>query len=954
MGLLWCITNKLCLTVRIKVCIGETWAIDCKKGSLMAIIPLLLLLLSSTLSAYVQPVEGQNLWRLFSGIASTVDTIESEMDIVLSQSDLVVSEVDNLVNDFASVADYLTSQIDAIDTNLVSTGDALSNQLSTVEQILLSVQDLLVSDVEYLQSQLSIIESVIEHVDMDITSAQETILDEISQVEMLMVSSLEQLETCLVGTPLTQADFVSGSFTISTPGVYTLCENITSSSTPVITIAANNVLLDFNGYTLTASAHNAVGVQIVGQSNVSVVNGSFVGNTDGSGEAVSVSAGAQNILIQDISSVNGGIVVNAGIAITVRRYHGMNNGSFVVFDNGSRSIIVEDSSVTGLTIGVGFSVFSSSDVLFNRCVSQSNIFGFAVNSTPGSSNVVLRDCYASNSSMYGFYCYVPYPATGPIMERCIADASGLGGFFVAPNSIGGEWIECSASNSGIGFNVYGLSPVLKRCVATNNTTGIMVQSLASSVDIFDTCPVNNTTNYVNDGTDTVFINLETVEDVLLSELESIALCACSAFENIISVLDSTAQQVASITDSFGSALEVIDECLIDTSISNSNLPLTISVSGVYTVCEPLNYTGTPATTPAITIAANNVVLDLNGYTLTTTNSQGVVCHGQTNVLIRNGTIQVGTVSPSAVTNQVAILVDTASQSVSLRDLTLYQPSDVGIMINGCSGVTIERCICEGYNGGTTGNATPAAIYITGSSSGALVKDCVVTSLDTAAPQRGIAVLGSSAATSVEIQSCSVHNTASGNEAFRIASSSTSLANVFLSNCLASESGGFLAVQTGASGPGPVFDHCVAEGGSTGFVVSNTSATMLFNCVASNNSGIGFSFDALTTQTVALLCSSQGGSVAGFSIAGAMTTLRWCTALNNAGNGFTVVSGATNTVIDGALAGQNTVGINDSGLLTDILDSRSQSAATTMYTFNSAYDLNVAPDVPGTATITRTS
>jgi hypothetical protein len=912
------------------------------------IIYVLGLMLSTSLSAYVYPVEGQNMWRLVSGIASTVDTIESEMDIVLSQTDLVVSEIDTLGSDFASVADYVVSEADVIDTFLFSIGDVLSSQVSTIEQIFFSMQDLLVSDIEYVESQLSIIESVIEQVDMDIVSAQETILDEISQVETLMVSSLEQFEACLVGTPLTQADFVSGSFTISTPGVYTLCENITSSSNAVINIATSNVQLNFNGYTLTATAFGAIGVQIIGQSNISILNGFFVGDTNGSCTAILVNGpDAQSILIQDISSLNGGIVVSNSIAVTIRRYHGVNSGSSVVLEDLSQSIIVEDSSVTGLTspaspgFGVGFLITQTSDVLLDHCVSQGSVFGFAI--TPGSSSVLLRDCSSSNASVHGFDCNVPAPTAGPVMERCVADLSGIAGFYVDSLTNSGEWIDCSASNGDEGFDLYGSNLLLKRCVATNNGIGIIVETDANNVQIFDTCSVNNTTNYINTGTNTVFINIETVEDVLLSEIESIAICACSAYEDIISVLDSTSQQILSVADSFGSAIEVIDECLIGTSISISDLPLTIGTPGVYTVCESLNYTGLAAT-PAITIAANNVVLDFNGYSLTSTNSQGVVCHGQTNVTIRNGTIQVHAGVES-------ILVDTTSQGVSLRNLTLYQPSDVGIVINGCFGVTIEQCTCEGYNGVASGYATPAAIYITGSSGGVTVKECVVTSLTGAIPQRGIAVLGSGAG-GVEIQSCSVYTTATNNEAFRISSStSTALSNVFLKNCLALQSAGFLATQTSGSGPGPVFEHCVAENGTTGFVVSNTSATMLANCISSNNSGIGFSFDNKTTQTLALLCSSQDGGAAGFTIAGAGTTVRWCTASNNTGTGFNVVGGSS-TIIDGCLASNNAIGISNGGTSTYILDTRSQSAATP--TSNPAYLLNGAVDATSTSTIIRTS
>ena len=77
-----------------------------------------------------------------------------------------------------------------------------------------------------------------------------------------------------------------------------------------------------------------------------------------------------------------------------------------------------------------------------------------------------------------------------------------------------------------------------------------------------------------------------------------------------------------------------------TEITQSDIPLTITSPGVYCLTENIS-----SGTTAITINANDVVLNLNGYLVdgssvgSNTSQQGIFCWNQQDVVITNGTIQ---------------------------------------------------------------------------------------------------------------------------------------------------------------------------------------------------------------------------------------------------------------------------------------------------------------------------
>ena len=797
----------------------------------------------------------------------------------------------------------------------------MTSALEIIDNDIVSMQDFLGSKLDENSSLLELLVSEAEKIDQDVASAEETIL-----------SALDALGDCLVGVPLHQSDFAAATLTISVPGVYQLCEDITSTFNPAINVTTSNVHIDLNGHTMTV---DTFGINVSGQSNIQIKNGTIVTNL---GTAIVINATAQNINIEDIQTFQGGISVTSSQGITIVRYRGMGSGSTISLLSNSADIIVQDSSVVGSaaagTPATGFVINNVSNVLCDNCQALTTGMGFLI--TTNAFGVLLRDCYATTANA-GFNC-TGLSSSGFTMERCNAENCHFG-FFVASTVAGGEFVECIGSNGVIGFELQGNTLLLKRCVATNNITGIDIAATASNIQILDTCSVNNTTNINDMGANTTVINLGTVEDILLSAIDSISSCVCSATENIQSVLDAISNQAMSIVDNIFSGSDSLNACLIGTAVTNASLPLVITLPGVYTVCEPLSHNGTPA----ITIAANNVVINFNGYTLTTDNN-GIVCSGQSNVQIKNGTIQSGL---------EAIIFQTLSQSITISDMTIYQAPDVGIKIDTSFGVVIEHCVVDGNNGTTTGNLNPGAIYLSSSGS-VLVRNCSVSGITAGIPLRGICIIEAGAG-GVALQNCSVSNTVS--EAFRISSASSNLDNVILKDCSAIEGGdGFLVTHTSGTAFGPILDHCIAENNTgtnigRGFVVDNTAGTTLINCAASRNAGRGFFFTSSTDQMVASLCTSQNNLI-GFQIDGNQITLRWCTASNNALIGFNIGPSSIKSVIDACLASGNGSGVIVTGTAATVVDTRSQDPANPP--LNPAYNLNGAPDAKASATVIRIS
>ncbi|MEX2438097.1 MAG: right-handed parallel beta-helix repeat-containing protein, partial [Candidatus Babeliales bacterium] len=155
----------------------------------------------------------------------------------------------------------------------------------------------------------------------------------------------------------------SGGFTITQPGKYCLTQNVTVSSSGVngITITANNVGLDLNGFTISGPGGLGTGnmISVSGASNVRISNGTV--------------RSAQR----------------SGIVLT--------NASGVILD----AIIAIDNSYAG------FELVSSSTCTIKNCsalnaTSASDVFGFTTTAgTNNTFNSCITNGISTTSSTFG-------------------------------------------------------------------------------------------------------------------------------------------------------------------------------------------------------------------------------------------------------------------------------------------------------------------------------------------------------------------------------------------------------------------------------------------------------------------------------------------------------------------------------------------------------------------------
>jgi len=451
--------------------------------------------------------------------------------------------------------------------------------------------------------------------------------------------------------------------------------------------------------------------------------------------------------------------------------------------------------------------------------------------------------------------------------------------------------------------------------------------------------------------DVIISNVSVIEPILVSAIESVTSTIEDIHEDLYSesdivqskimLVDTDVLSVGDVLNSQLDSIEATDACVYGTAITQADLPMIISSPGFYRLCGDVNITSASS---AITIASNDVVLDLNSYAITFGGTSGspaaIQLSSGTNTIIRNGTII------SANNNVSGGIVVNAGQfcNAHISDITIQANS--GVLTTGIRGLNstdfvVENCqINQGSNG----------IIISGCSNYVL-KGCVIS--DPSA--FGIEIInGTLVSGNGEIMHCTVFR---AQTAFQFLITPNVL--TYVKNCSAFSSQSGFATGTGR---GLVLEDCVALN-STGAGFSLASSdTSVERCIASNNGGTGFALSGFLTGLVVRDCIANSNTARGFTITGASDallegciavnnhidgfdiqasgtatiSLRECSATANTTQGF-VLGGSAGIILKDCLATQNGLsGIIDSGLAQIILDTRSFK--------------NGAADVTGSSTV----
>lgn len=341
------------------------------------------------------------------------------------------------------------------------------------------------------------------------------------------------------------------------------------------------------------------------------------------------------------------------------------------------------------------------------------------------------------------------------------------------------------------------------------------------------------------------------------------------------------------------------------AVNDVNTP-GVGTTSVYRITAPGSYylTGNVAAVGsknAIGVYANNVTLDLNGFTvegIAGNSSAVILVVGDTtnpstdprgNVTIKNGTVRGG--------GGTGVLAQPGVAGLRLQGITARNNSNVGISIDGRA--ELENCSAQdnGSHGFSLGNDVVVSSCIARSNggdefragAGVVFTNCV-------ADNTGGSGNGFNVGVGAAFTNCSALNSAldagfdcDGGGAF--------------TNCTARGNGGS---GFRGDGDGNVFTGCTAsENGAHGF--SFTSATTIANCNAFSNGQHG----ALVTSGSTVSGSTfRGNGIDGIRASNACVILN-NSCYNNTGAGI-LVTGSGNTRIEGNTVTNNATGISVAG------------------------------------------
>ena len=274
------------------------------------------------------------------------------------------------------------------------------------------------------------------------------------------MKTLDQIEPrTIVNAANTPGDAANG-FIISAPGSYYLTGNIAvAPGTHGISIQANDVTLDLNGFALISGGGAFIGVNVpVAQSGFCIRNGSVRGWGGGGVQAAAAVTLAEKLRLSD----NVGAI---GLAV--------GNGS-----------MIKDCVASGNATG-----FSAADrTQISNCISTVNT-GVGFNCA---SYVTLLDCTSSRNGRNGIVVLASCSVIRCNASRNISLNGSLGGSGIYAGS-GCTIADCTANNNqfdgiSLAFNTSGVT--VQNCTAqSNGSIGISVDF--SSYVLGNTCDLNH-------------------------------------------------------------------------------------------------------------------------------------------------------------------------------------------------------------------------------------------------------------------------------------------------------------------------------------------------------------------------------------------------------------------------------------------------------------------------------
>jgi len=257
----------------------------------------------------------------------------------------------------------------------------------------------------------------------------------------------------------------------------------------------------------------------------------------------------------------------------------------------------------------------------------------------------------------------------------------------------------------------------------------------SRLDIIEACcnTVNSTVDVIKTEIDLVLTDLDCICDNLDDVLDELD-CICDTVSTIDSkvdvieslieslVISSCATEIEVLTSSLDACCSTLNSKLdLLVSCNFITVPTTITAAGTY--CLANNIVGA---SPAIVIASNDVVLNLEGYLISnagTTNISGVqVAPGFRNIVIKNGSLEP---SLSNVGTGTGIDLGASSSNVVIEDLFIRNwfvginadtvdelvLANLQVTFNANHGANIHECSNVDISNSSFANNTLSGLYV---------------------------------------------------------------------------------------------------------------------------------------------------------------------------------------------------------------------------------------------------
>ena len=324
------------------------------------------------------------------------------------------------------------------------------------------------------------------------------------------MKSLDQIEA---RTPISSAPF-----TITQPGSYYLTTNVTVGSGDAITITANNVTLDLNGFTISSTAPVAStdnGILLSGsRTNIAIRNGHISSGVTNNGAGVYSGSGFGFGVIFSGFPVN---VRVSGLSVSGCQYDGiyLGYGSTVVEScvvNTVGAYGIQAQSVSDSTaIDCGTTAISATTA--NNCVgsvssSGSGVYANTANGCYGNSlgsgygvyaNGNAQNCYGSSSSGTAVYATIALNCYGSSssyigVEATTAENCWGSSISGSQGLIANCALNCygTSNGNGVALNATGIA---QNCYGYNNGGGDGI-SATSALNCFGYSNGNGTGIYV--------------------------------------------------------------------------------------------------------------------------------------------------------------------------------------------------------------------------------------------------------------------------------------------------------------------------------------------------------------------------------------------------------------------------------------------------------------------------